>query len=642
MRSRWPLLAALLLTLLGAGAARADTVVVNPYSGLWNTTLTYQGTSIPGTVKFSALSEAAGIAQLQAMGGHLCGAPTTYYHGDYTDQPNASTTQTGTMAACIVTAGHLVGRWSGGGDTGNIDITLNPAQNGFTGSFDDDLYGITQGYNGTFSSHFPGDGCCTTTPPPPPPPPPSGNGGWAVGGGLELRPPPDWCHAKRGSARSDSQAVVVPALAIPCVLKALADPVVKENARGEAKAWLLAAYRWCTIASEITTPTIKGASVVRLAKLACVESIEAWVQLAQVIHDPPDRSFQMPPGRATPVTFARSAGGACANKLTAGQCGALNTALANYEGAVRAAQAATSYIATGVNRVSGAVKANSPSSAFFQEALAKVNEGALASDLAAVQSYGGALAKLLHADHLDFTISARQARSVLSKHPPKGLPSAAQKLFAKQLSSLTGTVSDAALRASFPASSLSSHYKSITLIDLASIVNGLARAGQLSVATGQKLVGDLGNAETACQRAAAMQQFVRDAQAGTPSNAAFLKLGAQPLLATPIPASCPSGPPSGPPPAAPSFTGNWNTSFGPMHLTQSGNTVSGTYAICNGTATITGQVTGSALDGTWTEPCDGGQGQIHFVLSADGKSFTGLWGVGTGAPTNSWNGTRTS
>jgi hypothetical protein len=78
-----------------------------------------------------------------------------------------------------------------------------------------------------------------------------------------------------------------------------------------------------------------------------------------------------------------------------------------------------------------------------------------------------------------------------------------------------------------------------------------------------------------------------------------------------------------------------------MMLTQTGNQVTGTYVDCsNPAATISGTVAGSVLDGTWTEPCHNAQGLIHFVLSADGSSFTGLWGLGSATPTGAWNGTR--
>ena len=77
-----------------------------------------------------------------------------------------------------------------------------------------------------------------------------------------------------------------------------------------------------------------------------------------------------------------------------------------------------------------------------------------------------------------------------------------------------------------------------------------------------------------------------------------------------------------------------------MHLSQSGNSVTGTYAYCNGSATINGQVTGSTLNGTWNQPCNSKNGRIRFVLSSDGNSFTGTWGYGSATPTSPWNGSR--
>jgi hypothetical protein len=93
-------------------------------------------------------------------------------------------------------------------------------------------------------------------------------------------------------------------------------------------------------------------------------------------------------------------------------------------------------------------------------------------------------------------------------------------------------------------------------------------------------------------------------------------------------------------PTQTSWTGTWNTSFGSMHLTQSGDRVTGTYAYCDGTATISGTVSGSTLEGTWTQPCNSRNGRIDFVLATNGSSFTGTWGYGSAAPTNPWSGTR--
>jgi hypothetical protein len=89
------------------------------------------------------------------------------------------------------------------------------------------------------------------------------------------------------------------------------------------------------------------------------------------------------------------------------------------------------------------------------------------------------------------------------------------------------------------------------------------------------------------------------------------------------------------------WAGSWNTDYGAMNLTQSGNSVTGTFGNCNGTATISGQVSGFVLDGTWTQPCNSKTGRIHFVMNSDGRSFAGAWSYGNSTPTSSWNGTRT-
>jgi hypothetical protein len=80
--------------------------------------------------------------------------------------------------------------------------------------------------------------------------------------------------------------------------------------------------------------------------------------------------------------------------------------------------------------------------------------------------------------------------------------------------------------------------------------------------------------------------------------------------------------------AAPTFTGKWLTTWQagehdiPMTLTQTGSNVAGTYEYSDGT--ITGTVQGTTLTGTWTENGDS-KGPVVFILSADGKSFSGWW-----------------
>jgi hypothetical protein len=81
--------------------------------------------------------------------------------------------------------------------------------------------------------------------------------------------------------------------------------------------------------------------------------------------------------------------------------------------------------------------------------------------------------------------------------------------------------------------------------------------------------------------------------------------------------------------AAPSFTGKWMTTWLageqdiPMTLTQTGSAVAGTYEYNDGT--ITGTVQGTTLTGTWTENNGDSKGPVVFVISADGKTFSGWW-----------------
>jgi hypothetical protein len=92
-----------------------------------------------------------------------------------------------------------------------------------------------------------------------------------------------------------------------------------------------------------------------------------------------------------------------------------------------------------------------------------------------------------------------------------------------------------------------------------------------------------------------------------------------------------------------SWAGTWRTDYGAMSLTQTGNMVRGTYAVCGGSATISGTVSGGTLTGTWNEQmCGNGSGALEFTMSGDGRSFTGKWARGSGVPTNPWNGTRSA
>jgi uncharacterized Zn-binding protein involved in type VI secretion len=93
-----------------------------------------------------------------------------------------------------------------------------------------------------------------------------------------------------------------------------------------------------------------------------------------------------------------------------------------------------------------------------------------------------------------------------------------------------------------------------------------------------------------------------------------------------------------------SWEGSWDTTFGTMTLTQSGNRVTGTYTWDDGK--ITGTVDGNTLTGTWSDGKTGaapnGSGDIVFTMAADGKSFTGIYKYGSTGSGYTWNGTRTA
>jgi hypothetical protein len=455
-----------------------------------------------------------------------------------------------------------------------------------------------------------------------------------IGGGVELYPPTAFCRVQRGFPEASDVQAAVGSGTQPidgCVEPKLLNDTEKQNLREEAKAALVYVLAWCGVAGNPHSSIL----VTNVALQLCRIVVDLYAEIAtKLVHDPPDSHFTVPPGSAAPPPVARTAANACPTNLSRAQCAALRTASAGYQSALGLLTSSAGDIATGANRTSSAVAAKALVPAFFQEAFAKVNEGAMAGDAAALHSHGKTLSTILRADHLDVAISPGQAKSWLSKHPPKGVSKAQLKTIAGQLSTLSGRKLSTLLSSSLRAPTFAASYKSISLIDLAAIVNGLVVNRNISTAGGQRLAADLTSVQSVCtnasQRVAGMNRFIGDVKTYATSEAKFLSFGSQPLLASTVPASSCGTPAS----ATPTFTGTWNTTFGSMTLTQTGNQVTGTYVDCsNPAATISGTVAGSVLDGTWTEPCHNAQGLIHFVLSADGSSFTGLWGLGSATPT---------
>ena len=89
-----------------------------------------------------------------------------------------------------------------------------------------------------------------------------------------------------------------------------------------------------------------------------------------------------------------------------------------------------------------------------------------------------------------------------------------------------------------------------------------------------------------------------------------------------------------------SWTGTWDTGKDATHLTQSGNTVTGTYEYHSGL--VNGTALEAMLSGRWDEDAEtpGGDGGFVWTISADCSSFSGTWGFGSSSTDLEWNGTR--
>ena len=88
-----------------------------------------------------------------------------------------------------------------------------------------------------------------------------------------------------------------------------------------------------------------------------------------------------------------------------------------------------------------------------------------------------------------------------------------------------------------------------------------------------------------------------------------------------------------------SFTGSWDTNWGTMEMTQKGIQVMGHYT-GQFKGIISGSVSGNRLNFTWSQP-NGEHGKGYFVISDDGNSIAGYWGMNeSDSDGGSWTGTR--
>ena len=86
------------------------------------------------------------------------------------------------------------------------------------------------------------------------------------------------------------------------------------------------------------------------------------------------------------------------------------------------------------------------------------------------------------------------------------------------------------------------------------------------------------------------------------------------------------------------LSGTWKTNVVDLHLTQSGNAVSGTYDYEGGK--LEGTIIGNRLDYTWNQT-NGKKGRGYFIISDDWNSMSGSYGYNDDdANGGEWKGTK--
>jgi hypothetical protein len=90
--------------------------------------------------------------------------------------------------------------------------------------------------------------------------------------------------------------------------------------------------------------------------------------------------------------------------------------------------------------------------------------------------------------------------------------------------------------------------------------------------------------------------------------------------------------------ASTDLSGTWKTNLVDLHLTQSGNAVSGTYDYEGGK--LEGTITGNRLDYTWDQ-ANGKKGRGYFIIADDGNSLSGSYGYNDDDTNGGeWKGTK--
>ncbi len=91
--------------------------------------------------------------------------------------------------------------------------------------------------------------------------------------------------------------------------------------------------------------------------------------------------------------------------------------------------------------------------------------------------------------------------------------------------------------------------------------------------------------------------------------------------------------------AARGFQGSWTTNYGPMTLRIAGDKVTGQYDNKGTVGDLRGTVNGNVVQGQWSDN-QYGKGFFQFMLSPDGRSFSGNWTQHGQNKSGEWRGWR--
>jgi Ca2+-binding RTX toxin-like protein len=203
------LLVASLLAVTGFGSHGTQL-----WAGQWN----YSYPGVAGGFALRHETDTYGAELLEAIGGVACPEPTDYFAGAYTipdePPPEVAYVDTGKFRGCTVDNDpkRLQGRYESNRDpsvAGSFDLTLDPATERWTGTFQPDGDPQAHSWTGFFDNHFDGDGASNISTPPygtttPDEPDPGGSG--------EPPPPP----ANEDTSKCfDKDATITPNPAAP-------------------------------------------------------------------------------------------------------------------------------------------------------------------------------------------------------------------------------------------------------------------------------------------------------------------------------------------------------------------------------------------------------------------------------------------